>query len=88
MIGTIDHYRIGRPFSNYVERFEILCELNKVDDELKKSWFISLSGDEIYDEIKLLFPNEEVSRLQYKDIITKLKGRFDKTQPALMHRYI
>ncbi|XP_053691322.1 uncharacterized protein K02A2.6-like [Sabethes cyaneus] len=87
MIGTIDHFHVGRSFTNYIERFEILCNLNNVTPETKKSWFISLSGDEVFDEIKLLFPNQDVNSLTYDTIINKLKLRFDKTEPALMHRY-
>lgn len=87
MIGSIDHYVVGKSFSNYIERFEILCNLNKVTAETKKSWFISLSGDDVFDEIKLLFPYQEVNTLQYDDIIKKLKTRFDKTDPILMKRY-
>lgn len=87
MIGSIDHYVVGKSFSNYIERFEILCNLNKVTAETKRSWFISLSGDDVFDEIKLLFPYQEVNTLQYDDIIKKLKTRFDKTDPVLMKRY-
>lgn len=87
MIGSIDHYIVGKSFSNYIERFEILCNLNKVTAETKKSWFISLSGDDVFDEIKLLFPYQEVNTLQYDDIIKKLKTRCDKTDPILMKRY-
>lgn len=87
MIGTIDHYHVGKSFSNYIERFEIMCNLNKVKPEEKKQWFISLSGDDVFDEIKLLFPKKNVEDLDYDEVIKKLKCRFDKTEPALMHRY-
>lgn len=87
MIGTIDHYHIGKSFANYIERFEIMCKLNKVEDEEKKQWFISLSGDDVFDEIKLLFPKKNVDDLDYDEMIKKLKCRFDKTEPALMNRY-
>lgn len=87
MIGTIDHYHTGKSFSNYVERFEIMCKLNKVKPDEKKQWFISLSGDDVFDEIKLLFPKKDVNDLDYDEMINKLKCRFDKTEPALMHRY-
>ncbi|XP_062704998.1 uncharacterized protein LOC115266360 [Aedes albopictus] len=87
LIGSIDHYQPGRSFTNYVERFEILCRINKVKDEEKSSWFMSLGGDELFDEIKLLFPKQDVSTLSYEDIVKKLKARFDKTEPALMYRY-
>lgn len=49
MIGTIDHYHTGKSFSNYVERFEIMCKLNKVKPDEMKQWFISLSGDDVFD---------------------------------------
>ncbi|XP_062550143.1 uncharacterized protein K02A2.6-like [Armigeres subalbatus] len=87
MIGTIDHYHVGKSFCNYIERFEIMCKLNKVEPGEKKQWFISLSGDDVFDEIKLLFPKKNVEELDYDEIIQKLKCRFDKTEPALMHRY-
>ncbi|XP_055604884.1 uncharacterized protein K02A2.6-like [Uranotaenia lowii] len=87
MIGTMDHFQVGKSFSNYIERFEILCGLNKVTEETKKSWFISLSGDDVFDEIKLIFPKREVKDLTYDEIIAKLKTRFDKTEPVLMNRY-
>ncbi|XP_062698553.1 uncharacterized protein K02A2.6-like isoform X1 [Aedes albopictus] len=87
MIGTIDNFHAGKSFSNYVERFEIMCNLNKVKPEEKKQWFISLSGDDVFDEIKLLFPKKNVNDLDYDEMIKKLRSRFDKTEPALMHRY-
>lgn len=87
MIGSIDVFHVGKSFSNWVERFEILCALHNVAADTKRSWFISLSGEEVFDEIKLLFPKQEVNTLAYDDIIKKLKSRFDRTEPALMHRY-
>lgn len=87
MIGSIDVYHVGKSFGNWVERFEILCALHNVTVDTKRSWFISLSGEEVFDEIKLLFPKQDVNQLSYDDIIKKLKSRFDRTEPALMHRY-
>lgn len=87
MIGTIDHYHAGKSFANYIKRFEILCKLNKVTEDTKKDLFISLCGDAVFDEIMLLFPNQDVDKLKYEDIVAKLKLRFDRTEPILMHRY-
>ncbi|XP_062715960.1 uncharacterized protein LOC134291782 [Aedes albopictus] len=87
MIGSIDQYQRHKSFANYVERFEILCKLNKVSAETKQSWFISVSGDEVFDEVKLIFPKKEVSEIPYDEMIKKLKARLDKVEPALMNRY-
>lgn len=72
MIGSIDVYHVEKSFSNWVERFEILCALHNVPIDAKRSWFISLSGEEVFDEIKLLFPKKDVNELSYDDIIKKL----------------
>lgn len=58
MIGSIDQYQRHKSFTHYVERFEVMCKLNKVNAETKQSWFISVSGDEVFEEIKLIFPKK------------------------------
>ncbi|XP_062549099.1 uncharacterized protein LOC134213789 isoform X2 [Armigeres subalbatus] len=87
MIGSIDQYQRHKSFTHYVERFEVMCKLNKVNDETKQSWFISVSGDEVFEEIKLIFPKKDVCEIPYDEMIKKLKARFDKVEPALMNRY-
>lgn len=78
IIGSIDHYVM-------VNRSAIM--LSDLRFQTKRSWFISLSGDDVFDEIKLLFPYQEVNKLEYDDIVKKLKTRFDKTDPILIKRY-
>ncbi|XP_039438442.1 uncharacterized protein K02A2.6-like isoform X2 [Culex pipiens pallens] len=88
MIGSIDHYHRSKSFANYVERFEVMCKLNKVaSDADKLSWFISVSGEDVFDEIKLIFPKQEVEKLEFKEVVKQLKGRFDKAVPAMMYRF-
>ncbi|XP_062707298.1 uncharacterized protein K02A2.6-like isoform X1 [Aedes albopictus] len=87
MIGSIDQYQRHKSFTHYVERFEVMCKLNKVNAETKQSWFISVSGDEVFEEIKLIFPKKDVCEIPYDEMIKKLKARFDKVEPALMNRY-
>lgn len=49
-------------------------QINKVTAEAKQSWFISVSGYEIFEEIKLIFPKKDVSEITYEEMIKKLKA--------------
>lgn len=87
LIDMLDHYVVGRSFTNYIKRFDIYCKLNNVPEDQKRSYFITLSGEAVYDELAKLYPDVDVETVSYADIVKKLKSRFDKVDPALMQRY-
>lgn len=87
LIGTVDHFVRGSSFAQYMERMDILYQLNNVADNMKKSLFITMSGPVIFEEVKLIYPGMNVKDIDYADMIEKLKNRFDKIEPNMMHRH-
>lgn len=83
---TIEPYRKGTPFGEWVERLEFYFSLNNVSPGDKKAYFITLSGPVIYHELKLLFPTSNLTDVSYDDMITKLRTRLDKTESDIIQR--
>ncbi|XP_053685545.1 uncharacterized protein LOC128735085 [Sabethes cyaneus] len=87
LIGSVDHYIRGSSFSSYLERLGFLYQLNNVPEERKRSLFITLSGTVVFDELKLLYPGQDLNTISYDEMVNRLKERFDKTEPNMMYRY-
>lgn len=87
LIGTVDHFVRESSFAQYMERMDILYQLNNVADNMKKSLFITMSGPVIFEEVKLIYPGQDVMTIDYADMIQKLKNWFDKIEPNMMHRH-
>ncbi|XP_058457114.1 uncharacterized protein K02A2.6-like [Malaya genurostris] len=89
LIGTIEPYVVGTPFTNYSERLEYLFQVNGIDDPAKqKALFVTLSGPAVYEELKLLYPSkDDLKNVSYGDISQKLRERFDKVDSDLIQRY-
>ncbi|XP_055599174.1 uncharacterized protein K02A2.6-like [Uranotaenia lowii] len=78
IVGSMEPYVPGTLFSQYAERFEHFFEFNQTPDERKRSLFITLSGPIIFNELKLLYPGQNLNTVNYNDMIARLKARFDK----------
>lgn len=83
---TIEPYRKGTPLGDWVERLGFFFIVNKVQPEAKRAHFITLSGPTVFAELKLLYPNGNLSEISYDDMIAKLRARFDKTESDLIQR--
>lgn len=83
----MEPYRKGTPFADWVDRLEYFFMANKVDEEMKKAHFITMSGPSVFSELKLLYPNSNISDIPYSDMIKKLKSRLDKKPSGLVQRF-
>ncbi|XP_062703656.1 uncharacterized protein K02A2.6-like [Aedes albopictus] len=52
----------------------------------KKAYLATLGGPVVYSELKLLYPNTDLNTIAYRDMISKLKARFDKVAPDIIQR--
>lgn len=83
---TLEPFRKGNSFGDWVERLGFFFDMNKIPDEEKRAHFITLSGPIIFRELKLLYPNSNLAEVPYEEMITKLKARLDKTESDLVQR--
>lgn len=86
MAVTIEPYRKGFSFTDWIERLEYSFVINEITDQNKKAYLIALSGPVIFSELRLLYPSEKLSEVLYSDMVTKLKARLDKTESDLVQR--
>lgn len=84
---TVEPYRRGNSFNDWYTRLKYFFMVNKVKDEEKMPYFITLSGPTIFEEIKLLYPTGNFEEIAFDDLIAKLKNRLDKIDPDLVQRY-
>lgn len=87
MATTIEPYRRGISFAEWVERLEFFFEANDIQDNLRRPHFITLGGPVVYKEVKLLYPNTNINEVPYADMIARLKSRLDKTESDLIQRF-
>ncbi|XP_062711362.1 uncharacterized protein LOC134289499 [Aedes albopictus] len=83
---TIEPYRKGAQFGEWVERLEFYFSLNNVSADAKRACFITLGGPVIFHELKLLFPTSNLTTVSYEDMVAKLRTRLDKTESDLIQR--
>ncbi|XP_058837820.1 uncharacterized protein LOC131693733 isoform X2 [Topomyia yanbarensis] len=86
MASSIEPYRKGVSFGDWVDRLEFCFVANNVDENLKKAHFITLAGPLVYAELKLQYPVENLNNVSYNDMVKKLKNRFDKKPSCLVQR--
>lgn len=86
MAVTIEPYRKGCSFADWVERLEYSFVINAITDQNKKAYLIALSGPVIFSELRLLYPRESLSEVSYPDMVAKLKARLDKIESDLVQR--
>ncbi|XP_062565694.1 uncharacterized protein LOC134227983 [Armigeres subalbatus] len=84
---SLEPYRKGTSFNDWFTRLKYFFLVNKVKEEDKMAYFITMSGQAIFSEIKLLFPAGNFEEATLEDIVSKLKNRLDKTDPDLVQRY-
>lgn len=75
------------PFSQYLEQHEFLFEHNNYSADKYKISFLAVCGTEVYNQMKLLFPGQNVRDLTYKQITDELKKRYDKKDNDVIHTY-
>lgn len=83
---TLEPYRRGSSFTDWVDRLRFFFHMNKVADDAKRDHFITLSGPVIFKELKLLYPNTDLEKVSYDEMVKKLKAHLDKTESDLMQR--
>ena len=76
IVGSIEPYVPGTSFANYVDRLGFVFLYNKVPEDSQKALFITLSGTAVFEEIKLLYPAQDISTLRYDEIIKKIERTF------------
>lgn len=84
---TMDPYRRGTSFNDWYTRLKYFFKVNKIKDEDRMAYFVTLSGPVMFDEIKLLYPVGNFEEAEFDDLIAKLKNRLDKIDPDLVQRY-
>lgn len=87
MAFTIEPYRRGTSFTDWFTRLKYFFNVNKVKEEDKMAYFITMSEPVIFSEIKLLYPTGNFEEAALEDVVSKLKNRLDKTDPDLVQRY-
>lgn len=80
MATTIEPYRRGISFAEWMERLDFFFEANAIQEHSRKPHFITLGGPVVYKELKLLYPNTNIAEVDYKEMVSKLKTRLDKTE--------
>lgn len=84
---SIEPYRKGTSFNDWFTRMKYFFSVNKINEEDKKAYFITMRGPFIFAEIKLLYPTGDFEKAPLNVIVSKLKNRLDKTEPDLVQRY-
>nr|XP_029719932.1 uncharacterized protein LOC109428103 [Aedes albopictus] len=84
--STLEPFRKGSSFGDWVERLGFFFNMNKVPDNEKRDHFVTLSGPVIFRELKLLYPNSNLAEVPYTEMVTKLKARLDKIESDLVQR--
>lgn len=87
MAFSLEPYRRGTSFNDWFTRLKYFFRVNKIKEDDKMAYFITMSGPVIFTEIKLLFPAGNFEEEALDDIVSKLKNRLDKTDPDLVQRY-
>ncbi|XP_062710511.1 uncharacterized protein K02A2.6-like isoform X1 [Aedes albopictus] len=75
------------PFSQYLEQLEFLFEHNNYSEDKYKISFLAVCGTEVFNQVKLLFPGQNVRDLTYRQITDELKKRYDKKDSDVIHTY-
>lgn len=83
---TLEPYRRGSSFADWVDRLRFFFNMNKVAEDAKRDIFITLSGPVIFKELRLLYPNTDLETISYEEMVKKLKARLDKTESDLVQR--
>ncbi|XP_055599783.1 uncharacterized protein LOC129748990 isoform X2 [Uranotaenia lowii] len=84
---SIEPYRRGTSFSDWVERLGYCFLVNKISDDDKKAHFITLAGPFIFTELKLLFPGPgKLTEASFSQIVAALKTRIDKVDDEVSQR--
>ena len=88
LVNQIEPFVPGTiPFTQFLEQLEWVFTHHKVEDENEKnvSFLVSCSK-EVYSELKLLFPGQDLKNVSFKSITDTLKGRYDKAESSLVQR--
>ncbi|XP_068218294.1 uncharacterized protein [Palaemon carinicauda] len=62
-LGNITEYQTEEDFDDYIERFDQFCLVNDIEDDRKKTLFLTVVGPKTYGLIKtLLAPNKPAEK--------------------------
>ncbi|XP_062707371.1 uncharacterized protein LOC134287973 [Aedes albopictus] len=75
------------PFAQYLEQLEFLFEHNNYSADKYKISFLAVCGTEVFNQVKLLFPGQNIKDLTYRQITDELKRRYDKKDSDVIHTY-
>lgn len=78
---TIEPYRRGVSFNDWFTRLKFFFKVNKIIDEDRMAYFVTLSRPVMFEKINLLYPTGNFEEAGFDELISKLKNRLDKTEP-------
>lgn len=87
LVGTIEKYNDGHDFSNWLERFEIFCSINRISNEkLKTQYLIVFGGQFLYDKIKIICSPKAASDVDFSEVSPQLQAMLKKVTSESVER--
>ena len=66
--NNIETYVAGENFESWIERVEIVLKINKVKEDDKVDYMISMGGADLYDVAKSLISPKKLSEIKYEEL--------------------
>ncbi|XP_050509696.1 uncharacterized protein K02A2.6-like isoform X1 [Diabrotica virgifera virgifera] len=90
LVGNIEQFNEtgGEDFNSYLERLEHLFIVNKVDENMKISLFITLAGPMVYQTLKNLVAPKKPTELTYAEIKSKLILHYAPPVSEIYERFV
>lgn len=85
--NNIEMYVTGDNFDEWIERVNIVLKINKVKEEEKTDYMISLAGGDLYKVIKSLVSPQKIEDVKYDDLVKLLSKNFKPTRSIIAKRF-
>lgn len=87
LMSNLEIYTSGEDFDMWIERVDILLKINKVEEDEKVDYMISMGGGELYKIIKSLISPKKVEEVKYDDLKKILSKNFKPTRNIIAERF-
>lgn len=89
IIGNIDPFTFDgkKDLDKYLGRMEHVFKINKVENDMKISFLISLAGEKFYDRVLVVINLKELKDLTYDQLIEILRTNFKPVKNVRAERY-